>query len=71
MIFIALTLARSPKKCFTSWPRGLVFKQLSWDLADLMHDKTTCLIPILYQNVDQNGVPLYMYLVTGNRGITI
>ena len=34
MFFIPLTLAWSPKRCVNTQPCGLMFKWLSWDLAN-------------------------------------
>ena len=33
--FIALTLAGPLGRCLNTWPKGLVFKQLPWDPANV------------------------------------
>ena len=45
--FIALTLARSLKRCFNNLPISLVFKQHPRDPANVNAWKKTCVIPIL------------------------
>ena len=45
--FCALTFAGPLRRRFNTQPCSLVFKQLPWDPAILMHEKT-CVIPILY-----------------------
>ena len=40
--FHALAIARPLRRCLNTWPNGLVFKQLPWDLANVNVWKNMC-----------------------------